>query len=64
MRYYDYEWDLEPNRILLDEELDIDKLGWRAGDCFKVINRNGRAMLVKLEAVEQFARGHKVNSNE
>jgi hypothetical protein len=64
MRYYDYEWDLEPNRILLDQELDIDKLGWRHGDCFKVANVNGRAMLVKLDAVEQFARGHKVNSNE
>jgi hypothetical protein len=64
MKYYDYEWDLEPNRILLDEELDIDKLGWKGGDCFKVVNRNGRAMLVKLEAVEQFAKGHKVNCHE
>ena len=61
MRYYDYEWDLSPNCIILDEELDIDKLGWRGGDCFKVVNRNGRAMLVKLEAVEQFATGHRVN---
>ena len=64
MRYYDYEWDLSPNCIILDEELDIDALGWRGGDCFKVVNRNGRAMLVKLEAVEQFARGHKVNGDE
>ena len=64
MRYYDYEWDLEPNCILLDPELNIDALGWKGGDCFKVVNRNGRAMLVKLDAVEQFARGHKVNSNE
>jgi anaerobic selenocysteine-containing dehydrogenase len=61
MKYYDYEWDLEPHRILLDAELDLDKLGWRHGDCFKIINRNGRAMLVKMESVEQFARGYKVN---
>ena len=61
MRYYDYEWDLSPNCIILDEELDIDALGWRGGDCFKVVNRNGRAMLVKLEAVEQIAKGHRVN---
>ena len=61
MRYYDYVWDLSPNCIILDEELDIDALGWRGGDCFKVVNRNGRAMLVKLEAVEQFAKGHRVN---
>jgi hypothetical protein len=64
MKYYDYEWDLEPNRILLDAELDIDKLGWQGGDCFKLVNRNGRTMLVKLEAVEQFAQGHKVNGDE
>jgi anaerobic selenocysteine-containing dehydrogenase len=54
MRYYDYEWDLEPNRILLDKELDIDKLGWRHGDYFKITNVNGRAMLVKVDALEKF----------
>jgi hypothetical protein len=64
MRYYDYEWDLEPNYILLDPELNLDSLGWRGGDCFKVVNRNGRAMLVKMDPVEQFVKGHKVNCNE
>ena len=64
MRYYDYEWDLEPHCIFLDPELDINKLGWKGGDCFKVTNINGRAMLVKLDPVEQFAKGHKVNCNE
>jgi len=54
MRYYDYEWDLEPNRILLDAELNIDKLGWRHGDCFKITNVDGRAMLVKLDPVVKF----------
>ena len=49
---------------MLDPELNLDALGWKGGDCFKVVNRNGRAMLVKLEAVEQFAKGHKVNCNE
>jgi len=54
MRYYDYEWDLEPYRILFDPELDIDKLGWKGGDYFKVVNVNGRAMLVKVDALEKF----------
>ena len=54
MKYYEYEWDLEPYRILLDAELDIDKLGWRHGDYFKVVNVNGRAMLVKVDALEKF----------
>jgi hypothetical protein len=56
MRYYDYEWDLEPNRILLDAELNVDKLGWRAGDYFRVTNVNGRAMLVKIDPLEKFLR--------
>jgi hypothetical protein len=64
MRYFDYEWDIEPGYIKFDPEINIDKLGWRAGDCFKITNVNGRAMLVKMDPVEQFARGHKVNSNE
>jgi hypothetical protein len=64
MRHFDYEWDLEPGYIKFDPELNIDKLGWRAGDCFKIVNVDGRAMLVKLDPVEQFVRGYKVNSNE
>jgi hypothetical protein len=54
MRYFDYDWDLEPTRILFDPELDIDKLGWKGGDYFKVTNVNGRAMLVKVDALEKF----------
>ena len=64
MLHFDYSWDLRPDRILLDEELNTDKLGWRAGDVFKFVNVNGRQMLVKLDPVEQFARGYKVNSDE
>lgn len=64
MRHFDYEWDLHPDRIILDEELNTDRLGWRGGDMFKFVNINGKQMLVKLDPVEQFTRGHKVNSNE
>lgn len=64
MRHYDYTWDLEPEFIKFDPELNIDKLGWRHGDCFKIVNVNSQAMLVKLDPVDQFVRGHKVNSNE
>ena len=58
MLYYDYTWDLSPDRIILDAELNVDKLGWKAGDMFKVVNVNGRAMLVKVDPIEKFARGH------
>jgi hypothetical protein len=61
MRHYDYEWDLEPEYIKFDQELDIDKLGWKHGDYFKVTNINGRAMLVKVDALEMFLQGKKVN---
>jgi hypothetical protein len=61
MKHYDYEWDLRNDCIIFDRELDIDALGWKGGDCFKIVNRNGQAMLLKLEAVEQFTKGHKVN---
>lgn len=61
MRHYDYTWDLEPEWIKFDPELNIDKLGWRAGDCFKIANVNGQAMLVKMDPVEQFVRGEPVN---
>jgi len=56
MLYVDYTWDLNPERIILDEELDIDKLGWKAGDYFKVTNVNGRAMLVKVDPLIAFIR--------
>ena len=56
MKYYDYEWDVEPNRILLDEELNLDKLGWKGGDYFQVKNINGRVVLVKVDPLEQFLR--------
>ena len=57
----DYTWDLSPHGIRFDEDLNIDALGWKGGDCFKIVNVNGRAMLLKLEAVEQFTKGQAVN---
>jgi hypothetical protein len=64
MLHFDYDWDLSPGGIIFDQELNIDKLGWKAGDCFKIVNQNGRAMLVKMSPVEQFAKGHRVNFGE
>jgi hypothetical protein len=54
MIYYDYTWDLEPNRIVLDEELNTDRLGWKAGDLFKFVNVNGRQLLIKVDPLEKF----------
>jgi hypothetical protein len=54
MLHYDYTWDLSSKGIILDAELNTDKLGWRGGDYFKFINVNGQQMLVKVDALEQF----------
>lgn len=64
MLHFDYNWDLRPDRIILDAELNTDKLGWKGGDVFKFINVDGCQMLVKLDPVEQFSKGYPVNVRE
>lgn len=64
MLYLDYSWDCSPDGIKLDEEFDSDKLGWKGGDYFKLININGRQYLRKVDPVEVFTKGHKVNVQE
>jgi hypothetical protein len=59
MLHIDYNWDLHPDRIILDEELNIDRLGWRSGDYFKVVNENGRAMLIKVDPLVKFLKDGK-----
>ena len=61
MKYFDYEWDLEPHRILLDSELDIDRLGWQGGDYFQVQNVAGRVMLVKIDPLVKFLKDGESN---
>jgi hypothetical protein len=54
MLHFDYNWDLHPDRIILDEELNIDRLGWKGGDYFKLVNINGRAQLIKVDPLVKF----------
>ena len=61
MLYVDYNWDCGPNGIILDEEFNSDKLGWKHGDLFRFVNINGRQILQKVEPIEAFARGYKPN---
>lgn len=56
MLHLDYDWDLGPNGIILDPELNIDRLGWKGGDCFQLTNVNGRAMLVKVDPLVKLVR--------
>jgi hypothetical protein len=59
MKYLDYDWDLRKDKIVLDQEINIDKLEWRAGDLFEVRNVNGRVELVKVDPVVKFFKGYK-----
>ena len=54
MLHFDYNWDLHENGIILDEELDVDKLGWKGGDYFKLVNVNGRCHLVRMDPLVKF----------
>jgi len=61
VKHYDYDWDLDENGIKLDPELNMDRLGWKGGDYFKIVNINGQPMLKKVDKLEVFLQGHKVN---
>jgi len=62
MLYIDYNWDLTPTSIIPDKELDTDRLGWKTGDFWQVIESpSGNKMLVKIDPIVKFVLGH---SNE
>jgi hypothetical protein len=54
MLYVDYNWDCSSKGIILDDEFNSDKLGWKAGDYFRFVNVNGRQMLIKVDDLEKF----------
>ncbi len=59
MKYVDYDWNLFKDKIVLDSEINIDRLGWRAGDHFELKNVNGQVILFKVDPVEKFVKGYK-----
>ena len=61
MLHYDFDWDLSANGIVLDPELNIDKLGWKGGDYFKLVNVDGKVMLRRIDPLEKFLKDGKGN---
>ena len=59
MKYVDYTWDLYKDKIIVDPEIDIDKLGWKNGDHFEVTNINGKVVLEKVDPLIKFLKGFK-----
>ena len=64
MLYYDYTWDLRHDKIMLDEELDIDKIGWKLGDFFQLVNVDGRAQLERIDPLVAFALCESINERK
>jgi hypothetical protein len=56
MLYYDYIWDLSPFGIILDDELNTESeyLMWHEGDYFKLVIKDGRRVLKRIEQPEKF----------
>jgi hypothetical protein len=59
MKYIDYDLDLSEERIVLDQEITLEKLGWRKGDHFEVKEQNGQVELVKVDPLLKFIKGYK-----
>lgn len=59
MKYVDYDWDLQKDKIVIDPEINIDKLGWKAGDHFELTNINGKVILLKVDPLVKFVKGYK-----
>jgi RecA-family ATPase len=59
MKYLDFDWDLSKDKIILDNEINIDKLGWKFGDHFELTNVNGQVQLVKVDPLIKFVKGYK-----
>lgn len=54
MLHLDFEWDCSSRGIILDREFNSDKLGWKGGDYFKLVNVDGQQMLMKVDNLEKF----------
>lgn len=63
MYYLDYKWDLYPDKIILDNEIDTSELEWEHNDMFQLKNIDGKIMLIKIDPVVAFASGYKTNGS-
>lgn len=57
MKFIDFDWEMDAMGIRLDTDLDVQKLGWKENDYFKLIRVDDKLQLVKVENIEKFLRG-------
>ena len=56
MKYLDFDLEIYPDRIILDEDIKVDKLGWKGGDYFQLVNVNGRAVFIRTDPLVKFVK--------
>lgn len=55
MLYFDFDWDVDKDGIILDKEISLANLGWSKGDYFKLVEcDNGQVRLAKVDSLEEF----------
>jgi hypothetical protein len=54
MLYFDYNWDLGTEYIVPDAELNTDRLEWKAGDLWEMIEVDGKLRLHKVDPLIKF----------
>lgn len=55
-KFVDFDWEMDAMGIRLDTDLDVQKLGWKENDYFKLIKVDEKLQLVKVDEVEKFLR--------
>ena len=65
MKYVDYVFDIEPGRIIFDNELSLGKLNMKAGDYWQVCEGpQGTVIFEKVDPLVAFTQGLAVNCDK
>jgi hypothetical protein len=65
MLYIDYNWDLTPTAMIPDAELNTNRLHWKTGDFWKVVDINeNRKALVKVDSLTAMVTEHATEIKE
>lgn len=62
-----YIWDIDDSGIHLDNKFELEKLGWKPGDYFKLVTTEKGMKLVKIDDLEKFiikGKDHETNDRQ
>jgi hypothetical protein len=54
MKHYDFVWDLGEGYIIPDEEINLERVGWRPGQYWQVVADGGKMSLRLVDPLVQF----------